>query len=59
MTDDERQRIQAEATDRADTKNRLANLESKMKAVLAVAYGAGAWFGVKILEWLSTRGGPN
>ncbi len=57
MTDDERDRIAHEATDKADTKNRIANLEKKVTFIEKVAYGAGAWVGVKILEWLSSKGG--
>lgn len=58
MTKEERDAIRAEAEDRADTKNRIANLEKQVKVVLVAAYGAAAWAGTKVLEFLfSTNGG--
>lgn len=57
MTDDERDRVAQDATEKADTKNRLANVEKKVNFIERVAYGVGAWVGVKILEWITNQGG--
>jgi len=63
MTDEERRRIEAERDDRADTKNRLGNLERSLETIgeqvkwgVRAVWGGVAYLAFRLVEYILNGG---